>query len=113
MGKESARANGVAEPSDCQPPDSDRPADARRLDRGTNPLLLGNGKGLALEFLGGPCDPLGDSCGRPELPRRDADETLEVLAELALVREAGAGGDLRQGQVGSSLQELPGLLDAA
>ena len=35
------------------------------------------------------------------------------MAELALVREAGAGGDLRQGQVGSCLQELLGPLDAA
>src|SRR5262245_60370080 len=40
---------------------------------------------------------LGDSCGRPELPRRDTDDPLEVMAELALVREAGACGDLRQG----------------
>src|SRR5262249_27136880 len=76
-------------------------------------LLLGNGKGLALGFLGGTCDLLGDSCGHPELPRRDADEALEVMGELALVREAGAGGDPRQGQVGSCLQELPGPLDAA
>jgi hypothetical protein len=32
------------------------PADARYLDTGTNPLLLGNGKGLALVLLGGICD---------------------------------------------------------
>jgi hypothetical protein len=38
--------------------------------------------------------------------------TLEVLAELALVREAGAQGDLRQGQVRPCLQELLGPLDA-
>ena len=106
MGKESARANRIAEPIDCQPPDSDRPAAARRLATGTNPLLLGNGKGLALGFLGGTCDLLGDSCGHPELPRRDADETLEVTGELALVREAGVRGDLRQGEVTVLLHEL-------
>src|SRR5215475_1316737 len=53
------------------------------------------------------------SYARPELPRRDADETLEVMAELALVREAGVRGDLRQGEVASGLQELLGPLDAA
>ena len=36
-----------------------------------------------------------------------------MMRELALVREAGAHGDLRQGQVRLSLQELPGPLDAA
>ena len=35
------------------------------------------------------------------------------MAELALIREAGAGGDLRQGQVRSCLQELLAPLDAA
>jgi hypothetical protein len=45
---------------------------------------------------------LGDSCGHPELPGRDADEALEAMAELALVREAGVRGELRQGQVGSA-----------
>src|SRR5258707_3828749 len=53
-----------------------------------------NGKGVALRFLGGTCGLLGDSCGRPELPRRDANEALEVVGELALVREAGVRGDL-------------------
>src|SRR5262245_1446400 len=33
--------------------------------------------------------PLGDSCGRPEPARRDADEALEVTAKLALVGEPG------------------------
>src|SRR5262245_10272546 len=56
---------------------------------------------------------LGDSCGHPELPRRDADCALEVMRELALVREAGARGNLRQGEVASGLQELLGPLDAA
>ena len=36
-----------------------------------------------------------------------------MLAELALVREAGVRGDLRQGQVVAALQELLGALDAA
>ena len=35
------------------------------------------------------------------------------MAELALVREAGVQGDLRQGQVRPCLQELLGPLDAA
>src|SRR5260370_26608004 len=55
---------------------------------------------------------LGDSCGRSELPRRDANEALEVTGELALVREAGVQGALRQGQVRPCLQELLGPLDA-
>src|SRR5262245_50436159 len=55
----------------------------------------------------------GDSCARPEPPRRDADEALEVAGELALVREAGAGGQLRQEAVTVSWQELLGPLDAA
>src|SRR5262249_11700751 len=96
-----------------QPPDSDRPADARRLDTGTNPLLLGNGKGPTLGLLGGTCDLLGDSCGRPELPRRDADNPLEVTGELALVREAGTCGNLRQGEIAFGLQKLLGSFDAA
>jgi hypothetical protein len=56
---------------------------------------------------------LGDSCGRPELPRGDADYALEVVGEPALVREAGARGDLRQGEVVASLQELLRPVDAA
>jgi hypothetical protein len=35
------------------------------------------------------------------------------MGELALVREAGAGGDLRQGEVAPGLQKLLGPLDAA
>ena len=53
------------------------------------------------------------SYARPELPRRDADQALEVMAELALVREPGVGGDLRQRQVRPRLQEFSGPLDAA
>jgi hypothetical protein len=74
---------------------------------------LGNGTGGFLEFLGGTCDLLGDSCGHLELPRRDADYALEVVGKLALVREAGVRGNLRQGQVAAALQELLGPLDAA
>ena len=36
-----------------------------------------------------------------------------MIGELALVGEAGVQGDLRQGQVGACVQELPGPLDAA
>src|SRR4051794_38727161 len=74
----------------------ERPSPAGRPRRPNR--LMGNGKRVALLFLGGTCGLLFDSCGRPELPRGDPDEALEVLRELALVREAGAGGDLRQGQ---------------
>jgi hypothetical protein len=63
------------------------PSPAARPRR-RNPIL-GNGKGVALPFLGGTCGLLGDSCGRPELARRDADQALEVTGELALFREAG------------------------
>src|SRR3954465_4102433 len=54
-----------------------------RIPRGLRPrratLLVRNGRGLAVAFLGGTCGRLGDSCGHPELPRRDADEPLEVV----------------------------------
>ena len=55
---------------------------------------------------------LGYSCGHPELPRRDADEALEVMRELALVREAGGGGDFRQGEIAFA-QELLRPFNAA
>src|SRR6516162_9487352 len=71
-----------------------------------------NGKGSALPFLARTCGLLADSCGLAEMSRRDPDEALEVVGELALVGEAGACGDLRQGKVGS-LQEPLGPLDAA
>ena len=74
---------------------------------------MGNGKGVALRYLGGTCGLLGDSCGHPELSRRDADQALEVLGELALVREAGAGGDFREGEVVAFSQELLRPFDAA
>ena len=47
------------------------------------------------------------------MPRRDADEALKVTGELALVREAGVRGDLRQGQARPCLEELLGPFDAA
>src|ERR1700736_3168324 len=56
---------------------------------------------------------LGGSYAHPESPWREADQALEVMGELALVREPGACGDLRQGEVASGLQELLGPLDAA
>jgi hypothetical protein len=85
----------------------------RHLETGANPLLMRNGKGVAPAFLGGACCAFGDSCGHSERPGRDADDVLEVAGEPALVREAGAGGDLRRGQAGSWLRELLGPLDAA
>src|SRR5215470_19012106 len=72
-----------------------------------------NGKGGRSPVSWRDLRPLGDSCLRPELPRRDADEALEVTGELALGREAGAGSDLRQGQIRPCLQELLVPLDAA
>src|SRR5215467_9569075 len=70
-------------------------------------------RGSAVERLGGTCGRLGDSYAHPEPTRRDADEPLEVVREVALVREPGAGSDLRQGGVTVALQELLGALDAA
>src|SRR5262249_28231666 len=56
---------------------------------------------------------LGGSYARPELPRGDADDAVEVMRELALIRKPGVRGDLRQGQFASGLQELLGPLDAS
>ena len=76
-------------------------------------MLVRNGKGVALRFLGGSCGFLGESCGCPELPRRDADQSLEMMGELALIREAGVRGDVRQGEVTTCLKEVPRPFDAA
>jgi len=76
-------------------------------------LLMRNGKGGRSPVSWRDLPLFGDSCARPELPRRDADEALEVAGELALVREAGAGGQLRQEAVTVSLLELLRPLDAA
>src|SRR5262249_11428165 len=70
-----------------------------------------NDKGVALPFLARTCGLLADSCGLAEMSRRDPDEALESVAEFALVREAGARGDLRQGEV-APLQEELGPLEA-
>src|SRR6516164_1079370 len=72
-----------------------------------------NGKGDEVPFSWRDLRRFVGSYARPELPRRDANQALEVMRELALVREAGVRGDLRQGEVSSGLQELPGPLDAA
>ena len=56
---------------------------------------------------------LRDSCGPTELARHDTDGALEVVGTLALVREAGAGGDLRQGEVTAALQKPLGPVDTA
>src|SRR5215471_19782654 len=72
-----------------------------------------NGKGDEVPFSWRDLRRFVGSYARPELPRRDAEEALEVMGELALVREAGLRGDLRQGEVAAALQELLGPLDAA
>jgi ATP-dependent DNA helicase RecQ len=65
-------------------------------------------RGVGGRVLGGTCGLLGDPCGRPELTRRDADEALEVVGELALVREAGVQGDLRRVQKWLKEVKAPG-----
>src|SRR5262249_49467414 len=85
----------------CGPPEFAAPRCSMGMVRGRS---AGSWRGLFV---------LGDSCGHPELPRRDADYALEVMRELALVREAGVGGNLRQGEVAAGLQELLCPLDAA
>src|SRR5262249_60011794 len=75
-------------------------------------LLMRNGKGDEVPFSWRDLRRFVGSYARPELPRRDADQALEVMGELALVGEAGVQGDLCQGQ-GAALQELFGALDAA
>src|SRR5262249_16363120 len=84
----------------------------RRLDRGANPLLMSNGKVGQAGVSSRDLRLLGDSCGHPELSRRDADEALEVMTEPALARETRVRGDLRQGEV-AALQKHLGSLDAA
>src|SRR5262249_17598594 len=87
--------------------------------------LLGDSCGLAprsaprghdlvtgVELAGGVRRPLSDSCGRPEPTRRDADQTLEVMREMALVREASARRNLCQGEVAILSKELLCTLDA-
>jgi hypothetical protein len=64
-------------------------------------------------FLGGVRRSLGDSCGLSEPPRRDADQALEVMGEVALVGETGARRNLRQRDVMILLKESLGPLNAA
>src|SRR5262249_44301290 len=75
--------------------------------------LMRNGKGEEVPFSWRDFGRFVGFCAAAGLPRRDADLALEVMGELALVGEAGVRGDLRQGEVASGLQELPGPLDAA
>src|SRR5215831_5612694 len=72
-----------------------------------------NGKGDEVPYSWRDLRRFVGSYARPELPRRDPDQALEVMGELALVREAGMRGDLRQGEVAAGLQQLLGPLDAA
>src|SRR6516164_4496059 len=72
-----------------------------------------NGKGDEVPFSWRDLRRFVGSYARPELPRRDAGEALELTGELALVIEAGVRGDLRQREVASALQELLGPLDTA
>ena len=51
-----------------------------------------NGKGDEVPFSWRDLRRFVGSYARPELPRRDADQALEVMGELALVREAGSAG---------------------
>src|SRR6516165_10149359 len=74
------------------------------VETGASPLLMSNGKVGRSGVSSRDLRLLGDSCGHPELSRRDADEALEVMTEHALAREAGVRGDLRQGEV-AALQE--------
>src|SRR5262245_30335929 len=72
-----------------------------------------NGKGDGVPFSWRDLRCFVGSYARPELPRRDADQALEVMGEPALVTEAGVRGNLRQGEVASGLQQQHGPLDAA
>src|SRR4030095_16107946 len=53
-------------------------------------------KATHVRLLGWCARPLGDACGHPESSRRDADQALEVMGEVALVGETGARRNLRQ-----------------
>src|SRR5262249_43497188 len=56
-------------------------------------LLRRNGKGDEVPLSWRDLRRFVGSSARPELPRRDANDSLEVVGELALVTEAGASGD--------------------
>src|SRR5246127_559034 len=71
-----------------------------------------NDKEGVLPFIARTCGLLSDSCGPAELSWREPDNALEMVGELALVGEAGSGGDLRQRKV-ASLKESLGPFNAA
>ena len=56
---------------------------------------------------------LQDSLRNPKLSRRDADDPLEVRAEMALIREAGAERDIRQAELAVCPQEVLRSFNAA
>src|SRR6516162_6362205 len=53
---------------------------SRRLDPCANPLRAEHGRLVALAFLGGTCDRLGDSCGSPAPPQCDAAAVFIAVA---------------------------------
>src|SRR5262249_27227562 len=81
--------------------------------RATRPAPGGIVRRVAEGIPAGACGRLGVSCGLPEPSWRDADAALEVLGELALIREADVRGDLCQREVRPGFQELLDALDAA
>src|SRR5436309_2069769 len=70
-------------------------------------------KATHVRLLGWCVRPLGAACGHPESSRRDADQALEVMGEMALVGETGARRNLRQRDVMILLKESLGPLNAA
>src|SRR5262245_58047543 len=75
-------------------------------------MLLIESTGAAGAGLGASCGFLGDSCGCAEATGRDADDALEVMGELALIREADTRGNLDERQVGLALEKLSRPFDA-
>jgi hypothetical protein len=76
-------------------------------------LLGGQANGLGVRVLAEACGLLRDSCRKPKLSRRDADDPLEVKRKMALVCEAGPERNLRQAELAVSLQELLRSVNAA
>ena len=68
-------------------------------------LLGEHAKQIVSDCLAGTRSLLGDF-RRPKLPRCNADNPLEVKAELALVRESGTYGHLGQTEALPSAQEM-------
>src|SRR4051794_17676470 len=71
-----------------------RPSLTTSAARATRAPIMRKCTARAGGVLGAACGLLGDSCGQAELAGRDTDYTLEVLGELALIREADAHRDL-------------------